>query len=89
MAQNESLGILGIESVALVRARPGAQPPLLHGGPGLRGDGRERSPSWTARGGSRAGVFQAGDVVLVVSQPLGEGGRASRYLRSTPTAWAR
>jgi 4-hydroxyphenylpyruvate dioxygenase len=35
-------------------------------------------------GRQRSAVFQAGDVRIVCSQPLGEGGRAWRYLRKHP-----
>jgi 4-hydroxyphenylpyruvate dioxygenase len=42
-------------------------------GPALERDGRQRSA-----------VFEAGDVRIVCSQPLGEGGRAWRYLRKHP-----
>ncbi len=42
-------------------------------GPELERDGRQRSA-----------VFQAGNVRIVCSQPLGEGGRARRYLRKHP-----
>jgi 4-hydroxyphenylpyruvate dioxygenase len=42
-------------------------------GPELERDGRQRSA-----------VFQAGDVRIVCSQPLGEGGRAWRFLRKHP-----
>src|SRR5262249_60976548 len=41
-------------------------------------------PDLTARGKQQSIVFQAGDVVLVVSQPKGEGGRASRWLKKHP-----
>ncbi len=42
-------------------------------GSGIEHEGRQRSA-----------VFQAGDVRVVCSQPLGEGGRAWRYLRKHP-----
>jgi 4-hydroxyphenylpyruvate dioxygenase len=42
-------------------------------GPGLERDGRQRSA-----------VFEAGDVRIVCSAPIGEGGRAWRYLRKHP-----
>jgi 4-hydroxyphenylpyruvate dioxygenase len=42
-------------------------------GPELEREGRQRSA-----------VFEAGDVRIVCSQPLGEGGRAWRYLRKHP-----
>jgi len=42
-------------------------------GPEIERDGHQRSA-----------VFQAGDVRIVCSQPLGEGGRAWRYLRKHP-----
>jgi 4-hydroxyphenylpyruvate dioxygenase len=37
-----------------------------------------------ARGRQRSAVFQAGHVRIVCSQPVGEGGRASRWLRKHP-----
>jgi 4-hydroxyphenylpyruvate dioxygenase len=42
-------------------------------GPGLERDGRQRSA-----------LFRAGDVQILCSQPLGEGGRAWRWLRKHP-----
>jgi 4-hydroxyphenylpyruvate dioxygenase len=42
-------------------------------GPALERDGRQRSA-----------VFEAGDVRIVCSSPIGEGGRAWRYLRKHP-----
>ncbi len=42
-------------------------------GPDLEREGRQRSA-----------LFQAGDVRILVSQPVGEGGRAWRYLRKHP-----
>jgi 4-hydroxyphenylpyruvate dioxygenase len=42
-------------------------------GPELERDGRQRSAA-----------FRAGDAVLVIHQPVGEGGRAWRYLRKHP-----
>ncbi len=42
-------------------------------GPDLERDGRQRSA-----------LFRAGDVAILVSQPLGVGGRAWRYLRKHP-----
>jgi 4-hydroxyphenylpyruvate dioxygenase len=41
-------------------------------------------PEIERRGRQRSAVFQAGDVRVVCSQPLGEGGRAWRYLRKHP-----
>jgi 4-hydroxyphenylpyruvate dioxygenase len=42
------------------------------------------SPELEAAGKQRSLVFQAGDVVVTCSTPLGEGGRAYRYLRTHP-----
>jgi 4-hydroxyphenylpyruvate dioxygenase len=42
------------------------------------------SPELEREGRQRSAVFQAGDVRVVCSQPLGEGGRAWRYLRKHP-----
>lgn len=42
------------------------------------------SPEMEERGGQRAAVFRAGEITLVVSQPLIEGGRAWRWLRRHP-----
>ncbi|HMV67617.1 MAG TPA: VOC family protein [Myxococcota bacterium] len=44
----------------------------------------ESSPELTARGRQRSVVFEAGGCRFVVSQPVGEGGRAWRYLRKHP-----
>jgi 4-hydroxyphenylpyruvate dioxygenase len=37
-----------------------------------------------AEGRQRSAVFRAGDVTLVICEPMGEGGRASRFLRKHP-----
>lgn len=42
------------------------------------------SPALEQAGRQRSSVFRAGDVVVVCSQPVGEGGRAWRYLRKHP-----
>ncbi|WP_437709199.1 VOC family protein [Sorangium sp. So ce448] len=42
------------------------------------------SPELTAAAAQRSVVFQAGECVVVCSQPAGEGGRAWRYLRKHP-----
>jgi len=42
------------------------------------------SPELEAAAKQRSAVFQAGECVVVCSQPVGEGGRASRYLRKHP-----
>jgi 4-hydroxyphenylpyruvate dioxygenase len=41
-------------------------------------------PALTERGRQRSAVFQAGDVTIVVCAPVGEGGRAWRFLRKHP-----
>jgi 4-hydroxyphenylpyruvate dioxygenase len=41
-------------------------------------------PQLTERGRQTSAVFQAGDVTFVVCAPLGEGGRAWRFLRKHP-----
>src|SRR5262249_28865585 len=42
------------------------------------------TPDIEARGHQKSAVFKAADCVLVVAQPVGEGGRAWRYLRKHP-----
>ena len=42
------------------------------------------SPELERDGRQRSAVFQAGDVRILCSQPVGEGGRAWRYLRKHP-----
>ncbi|WP_437960558.1 VOC family protein [Sorangium sp. So ce119] len=42
------------------------------------------SPELNAAAAQRSVVFQAGECAIVCSQPLGEGGRAWRYLRKHP-----
>lgn len=42
------------------------------------------SPELEAAAHQRSAIFQAGECVVVVSSPLGEGGRAARYLRKHP-----
>jgi 4-hydroxyphenylpyruvate dioxygenase len=44
----------------------------------------ESNDELTARGRQKSALFQAGDVNLLVCAPVGEGGRAWRYLRKHP-----
>jgi 4-hydroxyphenylpyruvate dioxygenase len=44
----------------------------------------ESGPSLTAQGRQHSLVFRAGDCTVVCSAPVGDGGRASRYLRKHP-----
>jgi 4-hydroxyphenylpyruvate dioxygenase len=44
----------------------------------------ESSPELDQRGHQHAAAFQAGEVLFVIHQPVGEGGRAWRYLRKHP-----
>ncbi|HKP62110.1 MAG TPA: VOC family protein [Polyangiales bacterium] len=44
----------------------------------------QSSPQLEAAGKQRSKVFQAGDVVITCSQPVGAGGRAARYLAKHP-----
>ncbi|MCB9665693.1 MAG: VOC family protein [Alphaproteobacteria bacterium] len=44
----------------------------------------ESDPDLVARGHQRSVVFEAGKVRLMVSEPVGEGGRAWRFLRKHP-----
>lgn len=44
----------------------------------------ESSPELTQRGRQKSAVFQAGEVKLLLSQPVGEGGRAWRWLQKHP-----
>ncbi|WP_164015882.1 4-hydroxyphenylpyruvate dioxygenase [Pyxidicoccus trucidator] len=83
MAKLESLGIKTLESIHwyvhdLERSRNFYTKALDFAELGVS------SPELEQRGRQKSAVFQAGDVVLMVSQPLGEGGRAWRYLRKHP-----
>jgi 4-hydroxyphenylpyruvate dioxygenase len=83
MAKLESLGIKGLESVHwyvhdLERSRRFYVEGLDFAEQGVS------SPELEQKGKQKSAVFQAGNVVLVVSQPVGEGGRAWRYLRKHP-----
>jgi 4-hydroxyphenylpyruvate dioxygenase len=83
MAPKESLGILGIESAHwyvhdLERSRR-----FYTQGMDFKEIGGS-DPDLTARGRQQSLVFQAGDIVLVVSCPRGEGGRAARWLAKHP-----
>lgn len=83
MSKLESLGIKTLESVHwyvhdLERSRRFYTQGLDFAELGVS------SPELESRGKQKSAVFQAGDIVLVVSQPLGEGGRAWRYLRKHP-----
>src|SRR4051812_50083681 len=42
------------------------------------------SPELEAAAHQQSAIFQAGECVVVVSSPLGEGGRAARHLRKHP-----
>ncbi|HLM42268.1 MAG TPA: VOC family protein, partial [Myxococcaceae bacterium] len=83
MAKLESLGIKGLESVHwyvhdLERSRRFYVDGLDFAEQGVS------SPELEQKGKQKSAVFQAGNVVLVVSQPVGEGGRAWRFLRKHP-----
>src|SRR5262249_2148645 len=83
MSKLESLGIKNIESVHwyvhdLERSRRFYAQTLDFAELGGSSDELDK----VAR--QRSAVFQAEDIVLVVSQPTGEGGRAWRYLRKHP-----
>ncbi len=83
MAPKDSLGILGIESAHwyvhdLERSRR-----FYTQGMDFKEIGGS-GPDLTARGRQQSLVFQAGDIVLVISTPRGEGGRAARWLAKHP-----
>jgi 4-hydroxyphenylpyruvate dioxygenase len=83
MAKLESLGIKTIESVHwyvhdLERSRRFYTQGLDFAELGVS------SPELEKAGKQKTAVLQAGDIVLVVSQPVGDGGRAWRYLRKHP-----
>ncbi len=83
MAQMESLGIKALESVHwyvhdLERSRRFYTKAL-----DFQEIGRS-SDELSQRARQESAVFKAGDVVLIVSAPVGEGGRAWRYLRKHP-----
>lgn len=83
MAKLESLGIKTLESVHwyvhdLERSRAFYTKGLDFAELGVS------SPDLEKQGKQKSAVFQAGDVVLMVSEPLGEGGRAARWLRKHP-----
>jgi 4-hydroxyphenylpyruvate dioxygenase len=83
MAQLESLGIKRVESVHwyvhnLDRTRRFYTELLDFAELG------ESSAELTARGRQKSVAFQAGQVTLICSQPMGEGGRASRWLKKHP-----
>ncbi|HSY22891.1 MAG TPA: VOC family protein [Polyangiaceae bacterium] len=44
----------------------------------------ESGPELTARGRQKSVVFQAGECAIICSTPVGEGGRAHRYLQKHP-----
>ena len=83
MAKLESLGIKTLESVNwyvhdLERARRFYTQQMDFQEVGGSG------PDLEKRGRTKSGVFKAGSVVLNVLQPVGEGGRAARWLRKHP-----
>ncbi|MCP3141673.1 4-hydroxyphenylpyruvate dioxygenase [Pyxidicoccus xibeiensis] len=83
MAKQESLGIKTLESIHwyvhdLERSRNFYTKSLDFAELGIS------SPELEKQGRQKSAVFQAGDIVLMVSQPVGEGGRAARWLRKHP-----
>ncbi len=83
MAELEPLGILGLEGVHYyVRDLERSERFYVH-----RMDFAEvaeSGPTLSEGGRQKSRVFRAGDYVVVCSSPLGEGGRADRYLRKHP-----
>ncbi|HET7825882.1 MAG TPA: VOC family protein, partial [Anaeromyxobacter sp.] len=82
-ARPEPLGILGIEALHyyvhdLERSR------RFYTGRLDFAETAVSSPEIEREGRQRSALFQAGDVRIVCSQPLGEGGRAWRWLRKHP-----
>ena len=83
MAKLESLGIRKIESLLyyvedLERVRRFFLDKLDFAEVGVS------SPELEAEGRQKSAVFQAGAVTFVICQPVGEGGRAWRWLRKHP-----
>jgi len=83
MGKLESLGIKGLEAVHyyvrdLERSRRFYTEAMGFAEIGVS------SPELEKSGKQRSAVFQAGSCVVICSQPVGEGGRAWRYLRSHP-----
>jgi 4-hydroxyphenylpyruvate dioxygenase len=83
MSKIESLGIKTIESIHwyvhdLERSRAFYTQGLDFAELGVS------SPELEKEGKQKSAVFQAGDIVLTVSQPVGEGGRAWRFLHKHP-----
>ena len=83
MAKVESLGIKGIEAVHyyvhdLERSRRFYTEAMGFAEIGVS------SPELEKAGKQKSAVFQAANCVVICSQPVGEGGRAWRYLRSHP-----
>ena len=84
MAKVESLGIKRHRVGALLRPRPGAQPPLLHRGHGLRRDRRELRGADRARPREVARLH-GGQLRGHLHRPARRrAARASRYLRKHP-----
>lgn len=83
MPKVESLGIKGIESIHyyvhdLTRSRRFYTELLDFAELGVS------SPTLEAQGRQRSAIFQAGSIVVICSEPVGEGGRAWRYLQKHP-----
>jgi 4-hydroxyphenylpyruvate dioxygenase len=83
MATTDSLGILGLEAAHwyvhdLERSRRFYSQTMDFAELGVS------DPDLDRRGRQKSAVFQAGDVRLICSQPLGQGGRAYRYLQHHP-----
>ena len=68
----------------LLRARSRAVAAVLHRQARLRRDLAVSSPELEQQGRQKSACFQAGNVLVVCSSPVGEGGRAARFLREAP-----
>lgn len=81
--RKESLGILGIDSVHFYVHDIGRARKLYVDVMDFAETGRS-SPELEEAGRQRSVVFEAGNIRLVVSQPIGIGGRAYRWLQKYP-----
>jgi 4-hydroxyphenylpyruvate dioxygenase len=83
MAELEPLGILGLEGVHYY-VRNLEQSERFYVDRMDFAEVAESGPTLSEGGRQRSRVFRAGEYVVVCSSPLGDGGRADRYLRKHP-----
>ncbi|MCA9526964.1 MAG: VOC family protein [Myxococcales bacterium] len=83
MAASEALGIKGLHSIHYFVSEAERSARFYQQAFGWQA-AWQATPELVARGRQTSTVYQAGDIRVAVSTPVGEGGRAWRYLRRHP-----